>query len=79
MTYLEAAQIKTDFTMAMEFADYGGKPRAEALAEPAKKYSKEKLAEAYTVLIQELNHEKEVLKAIFILALRSKIDAEEKN
>jgi hypothetical protein len=78
MTYIEALEIKAEFTVAMQFADYGGKSRTEALVEPAKKHSKEELAEAYSVLAHELDKEKRVLEALFVLAIRSKIDAEEK-
>jgi hypothetical protein len=77
MTYLEASGIKSDFTVAMQFADYGGKSRVEALTEPAKKYSKEKLAEAYSVLQRALDEEKKALNALFVLAIRSKIDTED--
>jgi hypothetical protein len=77
MTYPEALNIKTDFTMAMEFADYGGRSRADALSKPAKKYSKEELAEALLILQKELDKEKEVLKAIFVLAIKSKDNTEE--
>jgi hypothetical protein len=74
MTYLEAAEIKADFTVAMQFGGYEGKSPAEALAVTAKKYSKEKLAEAYAVLQRKLDKEAEVLRAMFILAIRSKTD-----
>jgi hypothetical protein len=77
MTYLEAAEIKADFTVAMQFADYEEKSRAEALAESAEKYSRERLAEAYAVLVGELDKEKETLKALFVFAIRSRIDTEE--
>jgi hypothetical protein len=77
MTYLEALEIKADFTVAMQFSGYEGKSRAAAFAETAKKYSKEKLAEAYAVLRRELDKEAEALKAMFILAIKSKTDAEE--
>jgi hypothetical protein len=78
MTYFEALEIKAEFTVAMQFADYGEKSRVEALAEPAKKYSKERLAEAYAVLCQALDEEKEVLKSLFVFAIRSKIYGGEK-
>jgi hypothetical protein len=51
----------------------------EALSEPAKKYSEKVLAEAYAVLARELDHEKEVLEALFILAIKSKRDRKEGN
>jgi hypothetical protein len=73
MTHLEALEIKSEFTVAMQFSDYGGKSRVEALAEPAKKYSKEKMAEAYAVLCRALDEEKEVLRALFVLAIKSNI------
>jgi hypothetical protein len=72
MTYIKALTIKADFTTAMKFADYGGKSRVEALTEPAAKYSEKELAEAYAVLARELDHEKEALEALFILAIKSK-------
>jgi hypothetical protein len=72
MTYLEALEIKTDFTVAMQFSDYAGKSRKEALFQSAKKYSVEVLAEAYATLATELDKEKDTLKALFILAAKSK-------
>jgi hypothetical protein len=72
MTYIEALEIKTDFTMAMQFADYGKKSKLEAVAEKAEKYSKIDLAEAYVILDRELDRQKETLEALFILAIKSK-------
>jgi hypothetical protein len=77
MTYFEALEIKADLTVSMEFAGYEEKSQEEAFSETAKKYSKEKLAEAYAVLQRALDKEKKVLNALFVLAIRSKIDTEE--
>jgi hypothetical protein len=65
MTYLEAAKIRNDFLFALELADYGGKSRSKALFEAAKKYSVEKLAEAYEVLCKERAEERGVVRAAF--------------
>jgi hypothetical protein len=77
MTYIKAIEIKADFTVAIQFADYSGKSQREAFAEPAKRYSKEELAEAYAALCLALDKEKRVLEAMFTLAIKSKIDTEE--
>jgi hypothetical protein len=77
MTYLEALKIKSDFTIAMQYADYTGKSCMEDFAERAKKYSKEILFEAYAILAGELDKEKKALNALFVLAIRGKIDTEQ--
>jgi hypothetical protein len=72
MTLIEAMEIKAAFTGAMTFAGYGGKSRREALAEPAEKYSEQQLAEAYAILTRQLDYEQEVLRAMFVVAIKSK-------
>jgi hypothetical protein len=74
MTYMEALEIKVELTVAMQFADCRGKSRVEAFAEPVEKHSEEKLAEAYAILNQQLDEEKDTLKALFVLAIRAKRD-----
>jgi hypothetical protein len=76
MTYLEATSIKQDFVVGMRFADACGKTREEAYKETAQKYTKEQLAEAYMVLNENLDNEKEINHALFVLAIRSKQEAE---
>jgi hypothetical protein len=71
---MKALEIKADFTVAMQFADYGGKSRLDALAEPAEKYSEDELAEAYATLDLQFDKEKDTLKALFVLAIRIKRD-----
>jgi hypothetical protein len=72
MTYFDAQSIKQDFVVRMQFGDYGGKKRIEAVREVAKEYTKEQLAEAYVVLNEELDEQKEANHALFVLAIKSK-------
>jgi len=73
MTYIEAESIKQDFIVSMQFADIAGKKREEAYTDTAKKYTKEKLAEALSVLTKHLNKEKDFITALFALAIKSKV------
>jgi hypothetical protein len=72
MTYFDAVSIQQDFIVAMQFADIGGKERIEALKEVAEKYTDEQLAEAYKAISAKMKEERETLKNLFILAIKSR-------
>jgi hypothetical protein len=78
MTYFEAVSIEQDFIVAMQFADYGDRERLDAVKEVAKKYTAEQMAEAYSVIKKKKKEELQTLKALFVLAVRSKLIEEPK-
>jgi hypothetical protein len=72
MDFLTASEIKLDFMVAMKFASDFGKTAEEMFEEVAKKYSREKLAEALLTLNKTLEEERVANTELFSLAIRSK-------
>ena len=74
MTIIDAIRIEQDFKVRLKFADVCGTSRAAVLKEVAEKYTKEEITEAYSIIANEKEKELETLKAIFLLAIKSKLD-----
>jgi hypothetical protein len=72
MTYFDAVSIQQDFIVNMQYADIGGKEKIEALKEVAEKYTDEQLGEAYKAISAKMKEEREKLKNLFILAIKSR-------
>jgi hypothetical protein len=72
MTYLDAVSIKQDFIVSMQFADILGKTRIEAYTETAKKYTAKELSDAFIALEENIEKERETIRALFLLAIKSK-------
>jgi hypothetical protein len=72
MTYFEAIEIKQDLLVNMQYAGAFHKTAPEALIEAADKYSIEQFQEAYKAICAKMKEEKEDLKELFTLAVKSK-------
>ena len=73
MTYFEAVSIQQDLIVAMQYAEVTNQTAAEALKKAAAKYTNEQFAEAYKVICAKMKEEKDDLKTLLLLAVRSKV------
>jgi hypothetical protein len=58
MTYFEAEEIYTDFSVNLQYKDLDGKSNAEVLVEYVHKYGAEKIRNAVKVLLNHLDEER---------------------